>query len=146
MQDFLLRNLYSGICIAVPCHDCRIGLGMCYYSGRSAHSCAGLIGYIYLLISCWWLECDCYGIFRWFLGCLYLLYGCIFVDAKVNVGIWYDWLLLCLFCCLELVRRVLWGLIFVAIRSIYIYSYDIYVSNKTTSEVCEDKLIWLILC
>ena len=66
------------------------------------------------------------------------------VDVQANVGICYDWLLLCLFCCLELVRRVLWGLIVFDISSIPIYSCDIDISKMTTAAVCEDKLIWFI--
>ena len=65
-----------------------------------------------ICLSCWWLDFDCYGIFRWFLGCLYLFCGCLMVDVKVNVGICNEWLLLCLVCCLELVSRVLWELVF----------------------------------
>ena len=45
---------------------------------------------------------------------------------------------------MELLKRVLWGLVSVAIFSITIQSCDIGVSNRTTSGVCEDKLIWLI--
>ena len=41
-------------------------------------------------------------------------------------------------------RRVLWGLILISIRIINIHSCDINVSNRTTYEVCEDKLIWFI--
>ena len=65
--------------------------------------------------------------------CLYLLYGCLVVDGEVNVGIWYDRLILCLFCCLELLRGVLWGLIFIAISSISIHSCGIDVSGITSS-------------
>ena len=117
---------------------------MCSYPGRSAHLCDGLIGYICLLSSHWWLYCDYYEIFRWFLGCLYLFYGCLVVDVKVNVGIWYQWLLICLFYFLELLRKVLWGLILFAIRSIPIQSCELDASNITTSAFCEDKLIWFI--
>ena len=41
-------------------------------------------------------------------------------------------------------RRVFWSLIFVAIISIFIHSCDLAVSNRRTSTVCEDKLIWFI--
>ena len=66
------------------------------------------------------------------------------VDVKVNVDIWYDWLLLCLFCFLERVRRFLWDLIFIAISNIPIHYCYLDVSNSTTAVVCEDKLIWFI--
>ena len=66
------------------------------------------------------------------------------VDVEVNVVIWYDCLLLCLFYCPELVRRVLWGIYFSSVSSITIHSCDIDVSNRKTDEVCEDKLIWFI--
>ena len=95
-------------------------------------------------LSHWWLDCDCYGIFRWFLGCLYLFCGCLVVDAKVNFWIYFYWLLICLLCSLELVRRVFWSLIFVAIIIILIHSCDIAVSNRRTSTVCEDKLNWFV--
>ena len=75
---------------------------------------------------------------------MYLFYGCLVAAVEANVQIWYEWTLLGLFCCVELVRRVLWSLIFVAICSIPIHSCDIYVSNRTTDEVCEDKMIWFI--
>ena len=90
------------------------------------------------------MYCDRDGIFRWFLGCLYQFCGCLVVDVEANAGIWYDWLLLCLFYCLEFVRRALWGLIFVSISSIPIHYCDIDVSNRTTSAVCEDTIIWFI--
>ena len=41
-------------------------------------------------------------------------------------------------------RRVLWGLILIAISIINIHSCEINVSSRMTSEVCEDKLIWFI--
>ena len=71
MYDFLFRHFCSGVSIAVPCHAWGIVLGMRSYSSRYAHSCAVLIGSIYLLVSFLWLDCYCDGIFRWFLGCLY---------------------------------------------------------------------------
>ena len=100
------------------------------------------MGSVYL--SHWMLYCECYSIFRWFLRCLYLFYGCLVVDTEVNFWIWYDWLLLCIFCCLELVGGVLWGLVFIVIIIIPIHSCDIDISNRTTSAVYEDKLIWFI--
>ena len=108
MQCFLFRHLCRGVCIAVPWHAWGIRLGLRSYSGKYAQYCAGLIRSIYLLSSSFYLYC----IFRWFLGWLYLFCGCIVFDVEVNFGICYDWLLLCLFCCLELVRSVLWGLVF----------------------------------
>ena len=45
---------------------------------------------------------------------------------------------------MELVGRLLWGPIYVAIISIPIHSFDINASNRTTSMVYEDKLIWFI--
>ena len=117
---------------------------MCSYSGISAHSYYGLIGYIFLISSYWWLDCDVNRIFRWFLRRLYMFCRCLVVDAEVNVGIWYYWLLPFLFCYLELVRRFLWGLLFVDTISIPIHYCDIDVSNRTTTAVCEDKLIWFI--
>ena len=96
-----------------------------------------------IFLSHWWLDCDYYGIFRWFL-CLYLFCGCPVFDVKVNFWIWYDWLIICLFYCLELVMRVLWGLVSVAIIIIPIHSCDIDISNRKTSAVCEDKLIWFV--
>ena len=103
-------------------------------------------------ISHWWLDYKCCEIFRWFLGCLYLLCGCLMVDVEVKFWISYEWLFLCLLCFLELVRRffwglifvALWGLIFIAIINIPIHSCDINVSNRTTSTVCEYRLIWFI--
>ena len=103
------------------------------------------------------MDYECYGIFRWFLGCLYLLCGCLVVDVEFNCCIWHEWILICLFYCLELVRRFLWGLIlivvsflwgmiFVAITSIPIHSYDINTSNRKTSVFYEDKLMWFISC
>ena len=98
----------------------------------------------YICLSCLWLDFDCYGVFRWFLRCLYLFYGCLVVDTEVNFWIWYDWLFLCIFCCLELVGGVLWGLVFIVVIIIPIHSCDLDISNSTTSAVCEDKLIWFI--
>ena len=138
----MFYQLCSGTQIAVPCHAWGIRLGLNSYSGRSVNSCSGTMGCICL--SNLWLECDYYGIFRWLLGCLYLFCGRLVVDIEVKFWIWYDWLLLCLFCCLGLVRRVLWGLIFVAITRIPIHSCDIYFSNRKTYMVCEDKPIWFI--
>ena len=103
-----------------------------------------MIGYICIIGSHWWLESDCYGIFRWFLGFLYLFCGYLAVDIEVNIGIWYYWIPLCLLCCMELMIRFLWGLVFVPIGSIpriLIQSCYLDVSNSTTSAVCEDKLI-----
>ena len=108
------------------------------------HSCAYLIGLIFLLSGHWLLEYGCDGILGWFLVCLYLLCGCLVVDFEVNVGIWYDWILLCLLCCLELMGRVLWGIIFVSISSISAHSCDIDVLNRTNAVLCEDKLILFI--
>ena len=103
-----------------------------------------LIGYICILSSRWLLNCDCNGVCRCLLGCLYIFCGCILLDIQVNVEIWYDWLLLYVFCFLELIRRFLWGLVSISIRSISIHSCDLGLSNRTTSAVCEDKTIWYI--
>ena len=75
---------------------------------------------------------------------MYLFCGCVAVNVEVNVSIWYDWLLLCLLYCLEIVRRVFWGLIFVAISSIPIHSCVTNVSDRTTAAFHEDKLICFI--
>ena len=83
MYDFLLTHLCSVISIAVICHAWGIGLGLSSYSGISPHSWSELMGYICLIH--WWLDCDCYGIFRWFLRCLYLFCGCLMVDVQVNL-------------------------------------------------------------
>ena len=111
---------------------------------RTAHSCSGLIRYIFLLVSCWWLFCDCYWIFRWFLRYLYLFFGFLVVDFEVNVGILYFWLLFWLFYFWEMVRRFLWCLDFVAIRIISIHSCYLDVYKRKTSVVCEDKLIFFL--
>ena len=141
MYDFLLTHLCSVISIAVICHAWGIGLGLSSYSGISPHSWSELMGYICLIH--WWLDCDYYGIFWRFL-CLYLFCGCLVVDVKVNFWIWYDWLIICLFYCLELLMRFLWGLLSVAIIRIHIHSCDIYISNRKTSSVCKDKLICFV--
>ena len=92
MQDFQFKHLCRGVSIAVTCHAWVIGICLHSYSGRSAHSWYGMIGCICILGSCWWLDCGCNGIFRWLLGCLYLLCGFLVFGVKVNVGICYDWL------------------------------------------------------
>ena len=140
MKKFLFHHLRSGVCISVTWHDWGIGICLHSYSGISVHSCAGLIRFIFRLSSSWWLE----WIFSWFFGWLYFLCGCLVLNVEANVCILYDFLLLYLLCCLELVRRVLWGLIFIATRSIPIHSCDCDVSNRTTTVICEDKLIWFI--
>ena len=144
MYELMFHHLWSDFSIYFICHDWGIGLCLRSYSGRSEHSCAGIIESICLLSSHLWLDCDCNGIFIWFLGCLYLFCVCLMVDAEVNVGIWYNYIILCILCWLELVRRVLWGLIFVDISSIPIHSCDLDVSNRIAAEVCEDKLIFFI--
>ena len=72
---------FSGVSIAVPCHDWGIVLGLHSYSGRYVHSCSGIIRYICIPSSNWRLGCNCNGICRWF------LYAC-----TCSVGV--SWLML----------------------------------------------------
>ena len=91
-RTYCYANLCSSILIAVPCHAWGIGLCLRSYYGISAHYCAVLMGSIFIIH--WWLDCDCYVIFRWFLGCMYLFYRCFLVYVEVKFWIWYNWLLL----------------------------------------------------